>query len=339
MLNELYDDGLSDRANADRDFADQLEIGDILHAQARAVDRQDEGLLSGLWTAGAPFCGAGPDASDMAAAPSSLHMLGNSLFQKLGDNIFVETYHLDYETRATPAGLEDVQTGGRYLDIFRKDGARWLLHSREEVVDWRHVAPVTEAFHELTAAGSLLGTRGPADPLYAFSPDVFGQLPPVDAPGSSAAAPNPLSIDQLSARHAICGVIYRHARAMDRGDPNLAADCFPESPAVTTAPTATATFHFISNILVHFKDENTAFSEAYHLIHRQEPNGTLRATGGRYLDRFERHGARWAVAQRETVEDWSRVLTGLDQGGYGGESNARDPLYQYIGRGPEGERS
>ena len=36
-------------------------------------------------------------------------------------------------------------------------------------------------------------------------------------------------------------------------------------------------------------------------------NHVLAAVGGRYLDRFERRGDVWAIADRQVVIDWSRA--------------------------------
>lgn len=76
--------------------------------------------------------------------------------------------------------------------------------------------------------------------------------------------------------------------------------------------------HFLSNSLIEFKDEDTAFVETYFIAMRRMPKGSANGAQGtaeidaevigRYLDRFERRDGQWKVARRRVVYDSSRSV-------------------------------
>lgn len=169
-------------------------------------------------------------------------------------------------------------------------------------------------------------------------------------------------IQQLLDKQAIAEVLYRRARAGDRGDADLAHACY--HPGATerhgtfdgeaahfidvvsfTRPKPGSPIrgmhHVVTNILCDFDDEAHAFVESYHVAWCQMTDSTDAAIGGRYLDRFEKRDGRWAIVHRDVIFDWSRVEPETEKfwdkhpalpflfGKRGGD----DPLYAYTPRG------
>lgn len=69
--------------------------------------------------------------------------------------------------------------------------------------------------------------------------------------------------------------------------------------------------HFVSNLLIDFVDDDVAEAESLHIaIHRiRRTDGEFDVEiGGRYADRYERHGDSWLIVSRAVIYDWSRVL-------------------------------
>jgi hypothetical protein len=67
--------------------------------------------------------------------------------------------------------------------------------------------------------------------------------------------------------------------------------------------------HHIGNVLIEL-DADQAWTEAYFVAYQrtlQEGVETDTSFGGRYVDRFERRGGVWKIAERTTVYDWTRV--------------------------------
>jgi hypothetical protein len=293
---------------------------------------------------------------------SGLHILGNSLFERHGDDIFGETYHVAYATFVENGVVQDFRIGGRYLDIFRQHDGRWLIHHRETVYDWSRKMPATEIYDELTADGSLLGAHGAADPLYTSQPDARGKLPAVVVASEQEEAPPERALRLLSARHEIASVLYRRARAVDRADAALARACYhrgaTERHGLFNGEAAEfidrvsfdnsrpgsairSAFHLITNILIEFEDDQRAFVESYHVAWIQMADGQIATIGGRRLDRFEQRDGKWAIAHRDAIFDWSRIEPELepiwgatpDQRFLLGRRGPDDPLYRYVRRG------
>ena len=169
-------------------------------------------------------------------------------------------------------------------------------------------------------------------------------------------------IQQLLSKQAISEVLYRRARAGDRGDAELAHSCYHagaterhgefDGLATDFIDTVSFTrprpgspikgmFHFLSNILIDFADDDEAFVESYHVAWCQMTDGTDATIGGRYLDKFERREGRWGIVHRDVIFDWSRVEPETEKFWEKhpakpflfGKRGADDPLYAYTGRG------
>lgn len=135
-------------------------------------------------------------------------------------------------------------------------------------------------------------------------------------------------MEKMVATQEISELLFRRARASDRGDLELALDCYHpgatelhaefEGEAAEFLRTAsftrvhddcpvTAMMHMVTNILPEFQDESHAFVESLHLAYCAMRDGTDATIGGRYLDRIEKRDGQWKLAHREVIFDWSRM--------------------------------
>jgi len=140
--------------------------------------------------------------------------------------------------------------------------------------------------------------------------------------------PSDKAVTELLVKQEITEVLYRVARATDRGDVELMASCFhpdgedyhglangPVSNILKTLARSTLlmTQHAISNVLIDLDlDNDKAHSESLFTSFHQgrDADGQLRdeAVKGRYLDLFERReDGLWKIRRRMVVWDWSRV--------------------------------
>ena len=357
------------------DLAVKAELTDLLFRRARGADRFDPDLMRACHPADGTdnhgtFAGrmhdfiAGLETS-MAAGPpclSKLHVIGNALFERRGDDMFCESYHVAHETFVEDGLTRDYRIGGRYLDTFRQVEGRWLIQHRDIVYDWSRLLDATDSIWGAMAyTAPRLGSRTPGDPLYAVHPQARGGLP---APWETMTRGG-MGMDglqQLLARQEIAEVLYRRARAGDRADAELAHTCY--HPGATerhgefdglaaefidvvsfTRPKPGSPiggmFHLVTNVMVDFEGDEKAFVESYHVAWCQMADGTDATIGGRYLDRFALRDGRWAITHRDVIFDWSRMEP--ETAKYWdkhpakpflfGKRGADDPLYAYAARG------
>jgi 3-phenylpropionate/cinnamic acid dioxygenase small subunit len=357
-------------------YAIKQEILDLLSVRASAADRFDPDLMRACHPPDATdnhgtYQGRMYDfianlekrQKDGPLCTGKLHVLGNALFEFKGEDIFVETYHVAHETFVEERGPVDFRIGGRYLDTFRQINGRWLIQRRDIVYDWSRIDAATPpGWNPDNVPAALLGKRSPDDPHYAFGRSKRGALPGLSPRIARLEDNNMDAIQQLLGKQAITEVLYRRARAGDRADADLAHTCY--HPGATerhgefdglatdfidkvsfTRPRPGSPikgmFHFLSNILVDFTDDDNAFVESYHVAWVQMTDGSDAVIGGRYFDRFGRREGRWAITHRDVIFDWSRVepetVKFWDRHpakpflfGHRGES---DPLYTYVRRG------
>ncbi|MEV0699524.1 nuclear transport factor 2 family protein [Saccharopolyspora sp. NPDC050389] len=137
-------------------------------------------------------------------------------------------------------------------------------------------------------------------------------------------------------RSAIERVLFRYARAVDRLDYEGIRDCYfpdaidnhggycgPVDGLVEDIRRRHATIdssqHFISNVLIDFTDDDTAEVESYCLCYLRQARSVgsaeqdLAIIRCRYVDRFERRGGRWRIADRIVVFDESRTERIVDE--------------------------
>ena len=140
------------------------------------------------------------------------------------------------------------------------------------------------------------------------------------------------ALRDLLAKQAITEVVYRVARATDRGDAELYGSCFHEDGedyhGFANGPVRHVidmlerskllfTQHAISNVLVELEGDVAWVESLFTSFHQgREEDGSLRdeAIRGRYFDRFERRdGATWKIARRVVLWDWSRLEPSVDR--------------------------
>lgn len=357
-------------------YAVKQELLDLLGRRARGADRFDPDLMrachppDGTDNHGT-FAGnmhdfiASVEKAQRDGPPclSKLHVIGNALFDFRGEDVFVESYHVAHETFVEDGVTQDYRIGGRYLDTFRRRNGRWLIQHRDIVYDWSRKVVATEQFWDrMKYTNPLLGRRGPGDPLYTAQPSAKSSLPPPWLPCDKQTETSGMNtVQMLLDKQEISEVLYKRARAGDRADAELAHTCYHpgaterhgEFDGLATdfidkvsftrpkpgSPIA-GMFHLITNILVDFDGPEKAFVESYHVAWCQMTDGTDASIGGRYLDRFERRGGRWAIVHRDVIFDWSRMEPETAKFWERhpakpflfGKRGADDPLYSYIPR-------
>jgi len=127
------------------------------------------------------------------------------------------------------------------------------------------------------------------------------------------------AVAELLAKQAITEALYKYCRAMDRMDNELGKSVFhPDAPAdyggmyqgtghgfIEYVYGAHAGMllnqHQLGNILITVEGDRAA-SESYVTVHfrRRDETGTVvgMRSCGRYLDRWENRGGRWAISNR-----------------------------------------
>lgn len=167
-------------------------------------------------------------------------------------------------------------------------------------------------------------------------------------------------LDEYLSREAIKDCLYRYARGIDRADEAaLLSSYWPDaydSHGATAGPVSEfyervrgawarepRNVHHVTNILITFRDANSAEVESYFLALQRGagPDGVVRQVmmSGRYCDLFEQRDGEWRVARRTVVYDWvdpQPVPQGSDAERFGprqpvGTAWPNDPVYR-IGK-------
>jgi len=135
-----------------------------------------------------------------------------------------------------------------------------------------------------------------------------------------------MDLQALLDRAEILDCVHRYARGMDRLDGELARSAYHDDALedhggfvgrvddfITWTLDYQARFarhqHYVTNHTVEVAGD-TAHAETYYLFVATEldPAAPLTAFGGRYVDRFERRGGRWAIAARVLLVEWRTTL-------------------------------
>ena len=136
-------------------------------------------------------------------------------------------------------------------------------------------------------------------------------------------------LQQLLDREAIRECMFRYCRGIDRCDEQaLRSAYWPDATdrhgpysgsatgfidwALAKLRTSERSVHIISNLSITFVDDSAAAVETYFqaLQRDADAQGVQREVflAGRYIDRFEKRGSEWRIAQRTVVYDWIRPL-------------------------------
>ncbi|KQX19452.1 MULTISPECIES: nuclear transport factor 2 family protein [unclassified Sphingomonas] len=306
----------------------------------------------------------------MLGQPVTLHRTGHMWIETENDRARSESYVIAY--LSTPgdggegggeSGDGQVQRliGGRYLDRHERRDGVWRIAHRTYVMDWNSNRP-----------GSGPPPFGSASPLAAFAPR-GGQLG--QDPGTTLLAlwktrqdqqtterttdMQPQDIDAVVARDAIHQLSVAYCRGVDRADAALirsvfhddgsfvgagmsgSADDFAVATAELVRTAFRTSFHSIANEWVEVKGDH-AIGEIYVIAFSRTQGGGEDGAdqdnfiGGRYLDRYERRGGVWKIAERVFVQDWmtTHASTHQDDGMYAqlptrGGFAPDDPVYAF----------
>ena len=173
------------------------------------------------------------------------------------------------------------------------------------------------------------------------------------------ATPDEIDADlkETIAKQKIADVLTRYSRGIDRCDIDTLSGVFwPDAVAdygsgrqnalewaratVTALKTMRRTQHAISNMLIDVEGDTAraeTYCQAYHEL--DGPSGPMEmVVGGRYLDRLERRGGSWRIADRVYVMDWNRNIpctAQWDEGIYAGLKRRGgrlpdDPLRDFL---------
>lgn len=313
---------LDQRIDADM-LSARSAIATNLARHSRGVDRNDLALLTSAYTADATvaygmFEGAARDFAGfltgaMEGAPTTLHRTANMMILVDGDRAKSESYVIAYTRTPDEDGPgQQRMIGGRYLDRHVRQDGQWRIAHRTYVLDWNMNVPSTE--HGRIGAG--FGGQREADPAHGR----FTNRTADDRQGGQRMD----AIEEAITKQALHDLLVTYARGADRGDAALMQSAFHDDADVFTgmldakAPefardivamvraNLKSCFHSVNNEYFEI-DGDHAVGEAYVIAHTlslgDTPEETL--TGGRYLDRFEKRGGRWAISERRFVSDWN----------------------------------
>lgn len=135
---------------------------------------------------------------------------------------------------------------------------------------------------------------------------------------------------ELQDRQEILDCLMRYARGVDRLDRELILSAYHEDAIddhgmfvgdreefadwVISMHSGTHLSH-LHSLFNHYceLDGEVAHAETYYMFCGMNREGPpLSMSGGRYIDRFERRGGRWAIAARVCVRDWAPLASTPD---------------------------
>lgn len=132
--------------------------------------------------------------------------------------------------------------------------------------------------------------------------------------------------EEFADREAIRDCIHRYARGIDRVDEEMLRSAYwpdaiddhgglyagPASEFIDQAmrnmPSAGDTVHIVTNILIRIEGDRAKAESYVYAIQCMPGEGATRdvLTAARYLDKFERRGDEWRIAERSVAIDWFR---------------------------------
>lgn len=136
-----------------------------------------------------------------------------------------------------------------------------------------------------------------------------------------------MTLDDLLAKQECSELVYRLARAIDRCDAALIADCYhPDATddhglikgtigefiaaVIPMLQGMKRTQHNITN-MIHMRHGEEMRGEAYFIAQHtlvQEAGEVEMFAAGRYLDRFTRREGTWKIAHRHAIYDWTMTV-------------------------------
>lgn len=148
----------------------------LVIAYSRAADRRDFRLLRSLYhddareEHGNMFSGNADEyvsfvEKALSVYEATAHYVVNTAFEIAGDDAEGEVHKINYHRTHGPESQE-VITGSRSMDRYRRRDGEWRFMSRSITLDWSVKRPVDPAAYRDFAAGSPLGHPGPDDLSY-----------------------------------------------------------------------------------------------------------------------------------------------------------------------------
>jgi ketosteroid isomerase-like protein len=137
--------------------------------------------------------------------------------------------------------------------------------------------------------------------------------------------PNTRIMSELADREAIRECLYRYSRGVDRLDADMVRSAYwPDAVdthltfkgnaeefiawAFPIMRTMDQTMHMIGNVLITVHGTSADVESYFYGYQRVTVEGVKQdvIAGGRYLDRFQKRGDEWRVAERMVITDWFR---------------------------------
>lgn len=330
-------------------------ILNTLALHSRGIDRADAALLGGAYHSDATvdygfFAGDAASfvpmlAGAMKAAHPTLHRTSNSWIKVKRDKAVSESYVIAY---AEEAELQRFVLG-RYLDRHALHGGEWRLTHRQYIIEGNMNRATTVVRGNPSPGMEHYvpeGAKGASDPGRAMLAHhvASARTTTMNAPAPST------GIDAALSRAEIHDLVMAYCRGVDRADEALLASIFTEDSTVISgvvngsgAQFATGIcafvrnqldlcFHSVANEWIEVSGDE-AVGEHYALAHMVK-DGFDVMTGGRYIDRYVRRGARWLIQSRSFVTDWNTSHpSSLERGGFyealtsWGQFGRGDPVY------------
>ncbi len=132
-------------------------------------------------------------------------------------------------------------------------------------------------------------------------------------------------LEELADREAIRECLYRYSRGVDRLDADMVRSAYWPDVVDThldftgnaeefiawsfaAMRTMDQTQHLIANVLMTIRGSSADVESYFYGFHRiNGPDGKFDVIGaGRYVDRLEKRGDEWRIAERLVVTDWFR---------------------------------
>lgn len=306
-------------------LCDEQEIYDVLMRYTRGVDRLNPELIASVYH------------DDCVDHHGASNLLGKDyayrVVERLRRNVDGHThriaqvnYAFDGDVCWTEACLHSHHLHhdwhdridefvGRYVDRFERRDGTWKIGERWVANDFsRSMQVVSPYAHEDTF---LRGTRDRTDRSYHGGEKMFqGLLEEANVTDKDQ------RLQALIDKAEIRAVLTRYARGVDRLDSELIASVYHDDAydhhgrydllgkqfAVEVVDllreTRLSHQHRLANVTIELEGD-TAYSEAVlHSVHNHEDR--IDEFFGRYVDRFERRGGEWKIAERWVVCDFTR---------------------------------
>ena len=159
-----------------QDVVARLEITEVLHRYARAMDRMDAELALSCWHPGgtddhAPlYSGSAEGFVEWlwpvhAAMVMTRHVISNILIEVDGDRAGTESYWtVTLRMTAEGGALHDIIGQGRYVDHFQRRNGVWAIVHRQSLHDWDRIDPVDRTMASEDAAVEVVPNNPDAAP-------------------------------------------------------------------------------------------------------------------------------------------------------------------------------